>query len=64
MYDRLSGLFRQQEALLKRGAITRRSFISNSVAAGLTLSAAMGAADRVMAQTPNKGGMLRLGLAC
>lgn len=48
--------------LLRTGAMSRRQFIATTVASGATLAVAMGAADRALAQTPMKGGMLRLGM--
>jgi peptide/nickel transport system substrate-binding protein len=48
---------------LTTGQIDRRSFIMSSLAAGVTLPAAMSMADMAMAQTPKSGGLFRAGMA-
>ena len=53
----------RQAHLLGSGRISRRAFIGQMLATGATLTAAMAAADRAMAQTPQRGGKLTLGLA-
>ncbi len=47
---------------LRTGRIDRRGFMRGAIAAGLTISAATGLADRVHAQTPQKGGRFRIGI--
>jgi peptide/nickel transport system substrate-binding protein len=41
---------------LGSGGLTRREFITRSVASGMTISAAMALADKAQAQTPSRGG--------
>ncbi len=48
---------------LKTGAIDRRQFMTNSLAAGMTVAAATTFADSVEAATPKKGGTVRVGKA-
>lgn len=50
-------------ARYRQGALSRRGFIRASVAAGIGVSAAMSLATSVRAQTPQRGGLLRAGLA-
>ena len=45
------------------GAIDRRQFIMSAIAAGATVSGAVGWADKVAAATPKAGGTLRIGVA-
>lgn len=48
---------------LASGSVDRRSFMRGAVALGLTVSAATSIANKVEAATPNKGGLLRVGMA-
>ncbi len=48
-------------AALREGRISRRSFMSRALAAGLAAPAATALADRALAATPKRGGRLRLG---
>lgn len=45
-----------------RGDMSRRQFITSVVAAGVAVPVAISWAGKAMAATPNKGGLLRLGL--
>ena len=51
----------QQAKLLTVGQIDRRKFVMGALAAGVALPSALGLAQHAMAQTPKKGGRLRLG---
>lgn len=53
----------QQKRFLMNGAISRRAFVTSALAAGIALPTALGMASRVLAQTPQNGGLLRLGMA-
>ncbi len=46
-----------------KGGLSRRQFITSALAAGVALPAALGWADKVLAATPNKGGLFRLGVS-
>ena len=51
---------------LIKGAISRREFIGRAAALGassLAISQMLASADAIAAETPKKGGLLRLGLA-
>jgi peptide/nickel transport system substrate-binding protein len=50
-----------QANMLTAGQIDRRKFIMSALAAGVVLPAALSMADKAMAATPNKGGLLRMG---
>ena len=50
-------------SLLSRRRISRRSFMEGAAAIGLGIGAASALADRVLAQTPKRGGTARFGLA-
>ena len=52
----------QRRAALGAGRISRRTFMSSAVAAGVAAPVAMGWADAALAATPQKGGLLRLGI--
>jgi peptide/nickel transport system substrate-binding protein len=49
-------------ASLMSGAISRREFMVQAIAAGLTVAAAGSLADTVLAATPKSGGRMRLGV--
>ncbi|MEM8758728.1 MAG: ABC transporter substrate-binding protein [Pseudomonadota bacterium] len=51
-----------RRAALARGAISRRQFMTSAVAAGVAVPVALGWAEGALAQTPQKGGLLRLGI--
>lgn len=53
---------RELKRKLQQGTISRRQFMQNTIAAGVTLSAATSFADRVEAATPKKGGTMRVGV--
>jgi len=55
-------LLAEQVARLTAGRITRRQFVLSALAAGIVLPTALGVAERAHAQTPVKGGALRIGL--
>ncbi|MDJ1006275.1 MAG: ABC transporter substrate-binding protein [Paracoccaceae bacterium] len=50
------------KADLRRGGISRRSFMTSAVAAGVAVPTALGWANAAWAQTPKKGGLLTLGV--
>ncbi len=51
------------ERLLRAGGITRRDFMKQATALGLTAAVATSTASRIaQAATPKKGGTLRLGI--
>lgn len=52
----------RKQAQLTQGQISRRSFMTSAIAAGLAVPAALSMADMAMAATPNKGGLLRIGV--
>lgn len=56
--DRIARL----ENELRSGRMDRRSFILGALGAGATVASALTAADRAAAQTPRRGGRLRMGL--
>lgn len=51
-----------RQKLLTERQISRRSFITSAMAAGIVLPTAMSMADKAMAQTPKKGGTLKIGM--
>ncbi|KZY44217.1 hypothetical protein A3731_10615 [Roseovarius sp. HI0049] len=52
-----------QKANLIAGRIDRREFIRRAMAFGMTVPAALSAADMAMASAPKKGGVLRTGIS-
>ena len=62
MKDRKTLFIEEQESKFAAGRISRRSFVSSVVAAGVGLPTALGMASSVMAATPKSGGHYRLGL--
>jgi peptide/nickel transport system substrate-binding protein len=51
---------------LSKGVVSRREFIERAAAlgaSGLAVSQMLASADAIAAETPKKGGLLRLGLA-
>lgn len=62
MNDQRDRFLAHQRAVLRKGLISRRGFVMSALAAGVALPTALGWADAARAQTPNKGGLLRLGL--
>lgn len=54
---------RRKQHELTQGRISRRSFMTSAIAAGLAVPTALSLANAAMAATPNKGGLLRLGSA-
>lgn len=54
---------KSQAARLSNGQIDRRQFIMSALAAGIVLPTAMSMADHAMAATPNRGGVLRMGVS-
>ena len=52
----------QRNRLLK-GSVSRRQFMTSMVAAGVAVPTAIGWADTARAQTPNRGGSLKVGRA-
>ncbi len=46
---------------LQSGRISRRIFISNALAAGLAIPAALSLSGQALAQVPNKGGAIKFG---
>ena len=52
----------EQLDLLRRGKISRREFLSTSLALGIALSAATSLAGKALAAEPKQGGRVRLGL--
>ena len=51
----------QQSKMLTEGLIDRRKFVMGALAAGVALPMALSMAEFAMAQTPKKGGRLRMG---
>ena len=51
-----------QKFKLTTGQIDRRQFVMSALAAGVVLPSALSMADKAMAATPNKGGIMRYGV--
>ena len=62
MKDRKSLFMDEQSTKFQAGRISRRSFVSSMVAAGVALPSALGMATQVMAAVPTTGGHYRLGV--
>lgn len=62
MTDQLNRYVESARRRLKEGAITRRSFMTQMLAAGVAVTTAASWADKARAQTPTQGGLMRLGL--
>jgi peptide/nickel transport system substrate-binding protein len=52
----------QKKQQLVLNEVSRRSFMTSMIAAGVAVPTALAWADQAMAQTPNSGGLLRLGI--
>ncbi|SHI78833.1 ABC transporter substrate-binding protein [Wenxinia saemankumensis] len=61
--DRKQLYIAERTARYSGGQISRRSFITSLVGAGIAVPAALGMASRVEAQTPQRGGTYRHGMA-
>ncbi len=63
MTDRKSRFIARQSARLAARRIDRRDFVRSLMAAGLSVPAALTLADRAAAQTPQRGGLFRMGMS-
>lgn len=62
MRDMKQVFIADQQRKLNSGGISRRQFIASMIAAGVVMPSALTMATDVLANTPNKGGKLRIGL--